>query len=54
MLEVGERRYQAHSREYDWLVPDLTLNTQGRYIPILPVVLVTPTPDGPAQRLVQT
>ena len=24
-------------------------NTRGRYIPILPVVLITATPDGPTQ-----
>ena len=26
--------------------PDLTRNTRGRYIPILPIVLVIITPDG--------
>ena len=40
-----------HSGEYDQLVPGLKQNTQGRYIPILPVVLITLTPDGPTWRL---
>ena len=42
-MEYGERRPQSHSGEYDWLDPDLTQNTQGRYILILPEVLITPT-----------
>ena len=29
-----------YDREYDWLGPDITLNTQGQYIPILLVVIV--------------
>ena len=42
-LEDGKRCSQPHSVEYDWLGPYLTQNTQGRYILILPVVLMTPT-----------
>ena len=53
-MEGGERLSQPHSGEYDWLGPDLTRNTRGRYIPILLIVLVTITLDGPAQRLIQT
>ena len=34
---------QPYSGEYNWLGPDLTLNTRGRYILIFPVVLITPT-----------
>ena len=41
-LEYGERRSQPYSDEYDWLGPDLTQNTRGRYILIFPVVLITP------------
>ena len=34
---------QAHPGEYDWLDPDLTQNTRGNYILILPAFLITPT-----------
>ena len=30
------------TKEYDWLGPDLTQNTQGWYILILPEVLIAP------------
>ena len=48
-MEDGERRSQPHSVEYDWLDPDLTRNTRGRYIPIFPVVLITTTPHVPTR-----
>ena len=32
-VEESYRRPQSHSAEYDWLGPDLTQNTRGRYIP---------------------
>ena len=41
-----ERRSQLYSRECDWLGPDLTRNTQGRYIPIFPVAAVMLTLPG--------
>ena len=40
-VEDGERRSQPYSREYDWLGPDLTLNTQGPYTLVLPEVFIT-------------
>ena len=39
-MEGGERILQLHPGEYDYLVPDLMQSTQGRYIFILPVVVV--------------
>ena len=45
-VEYGKRCPQLHSRKYDWLVPDRTKNTQGSYIPILPVVIIMLTPPG--------
>ena len=42
-MEDSGRRSQPYCREYDWLGPDLTQNTRGRYILILPAVLITPT-----------
>ena len=45
-MEGGERNFQSHSVEYYWLGPDLTQNTQGRYILILPVVVVMLTLPG--------
>ena len=42
-LDYGERNYQPYSREYDWLGPDLTRNTWGLYILILPGALITLT-----------
>ena len=41
-LVDSERDSHPHPREYNWLGPDLTRNTQGRYKHILPVVLITP------------
>ena len=35
-MEDGERRFQSHPIEYDWLGPDLTQNTQGHFILIFP------------------
>ena len=32
--------------EYDWLGPDLTQNTWGQYIPILPVLVFILTSIG--------
>ena len=49
-----ERNFQSHSRSYDRLGPDLTQNTWGRYILILPVVLATPTPASPAPEVLPT
>ena len=49
-MEGGKIRSQSHFREYYWLRPDLTLNTLGLHTPILPVVLITLTPDRPARR----
>ena len=43
-MEDGEKRSQSHSVEYDWLVPELAQNTQGRYILVLTAVLITPVP----------
>ena len=40
-MEDGERRSQSHYIEYDWLVPDLTQKSQGRYILIFPEVLIS-------------
>ena len=45
-MEGGKRRSQSHSRECDWLGPDLTQNRQGHYIPIFPVAVVILTPPG--------
>ena len=50
-MEDGERRSQSYYREYDWLGPYPTHNTQGRYTTILPVVLITTTPYSPVQNL---
>ena len=50
-MEGGERFSQSYPIEYDWLGPELTLNTWGRYILILPIVLVTLIPDGPAMEV---
>ena len=41
-MEDGEQISQSHSVEYDWLDPDLTLNTRGRYIFIFLVILIIP------------
>ena len=49
-VEYGEIYPQSNSGEYDWLVSNHTWNTRGRYIPIIPLVLITPTPYGPAWR----
>ena len=46
-MEDGKVRPQSHSGEYDWLVPELTRNTRGRHIPVLPVFLITPTRMDP-------
>ena len=45
-VEDGEIRSQSHSREYYWLGPYLTQNTQGLYIPLLPVEVDMLTPPG--------
>ena len=45
-VEGGKRRFQKHSREYEWLRSDLTLNTRGWYILIFPLVVVMLTPPG--------
>ena len=42
-MEYDEILSQSHYIEYDWLIPDLTWNTWGRYIPVFPVVLMTLT-----------
>ena len=42
-VEDVERLSQSCFREYYWLVPYLTQNTRGQYIPILQAVLITPT-----------
>ena len=42
-MEYGERHSQPYYREYDWLVPYVTQNTQGLYIRIFPEVLINPT-----------
>ena len=39
-MEGGERIPQLHPGEYDYLVLELMQSTQGRYIFILPVVVV--------------
>ena len=41
-MEDDERHYQPYSREYDWVGPDLTQNTRGRYILISLEFLITP------------
>ena len=41
-MEDGETRSQSHPVEYDWLGPDLTRNTRGRYILIFTTVLISP------------
>ena len=46
-MEDGQKRSQSHSVEYDWLGPELMLDTRGRYIPIFPVALITPTLYNP-------
>ena len=46
-MEDGERISQSDSGEHDWLGPDLTRNIQGRYILILPVVLINPVTIQP-------
>ena len=46
-MEDGERRSQPHSVERDWLGPDITQNTPGRYILVLSAVLVTPVTVHP-------
>ena len=51
-MEGDERLPQPHCGEYDLLGPDFMQNTRGWYIPILPLVLVTLTPDGPAWRFI--
>ena len=43
---MGERRPQSNSGEYVWLGSDVTRNTQGRYIPIFPRVVIMITPPG--------
>ena len=45
-VEDGEIRSQSYYREYDWLGPDTALNTQGQYILIFLVVLITLTKYG--------
>ena len=42
-VEHGARFYQSHSREYDWLCPEITRNKWGHYIIIPPEVLITLT-----------
>ena len=42
-MEDGERRSQPYYGEHYLLGPDFTQNTQGRYILIFPVVLITLT-----------
>ena len=46
-VKDGERRSQSHSKEYDWLGPDNTQNTRGKYILIFPEILMTLTPASP-------
>ena len=45
-MEGGERHSQSHSGEYYCLLPNLTWNTQGCYIPIFPVAVFIITPPG--------
>ena len=45
-MEDVERRSQSNSVEYDWLGPDLTRNTKGRYILIFLAVLISLTKYG--------
>ena len=45
-MEGGERPYQSYYGEYDWLDPELTRNTRGQYIPILPAEIVMLTLPG--------
>ena len=47
-VEDGKSRFQPHSREYDWLVPDLTRDTRERYITIFLAVLITAVTDRPS------
>ena len=42
-----KRCSQPHSREYDWLCPDLTQNTGGCYILISAEVLINPVTARP-------
>ena len=42
-VEDGERFSQSNSGEYYFLGQYPTLNTRGRYIPIYPVVIISPT-----------
>ena len=42
-MEYSERHPKSSFVEYDWLVQDLMQNTQGKYILILPVDLITIT-----------
>ena len=40
-VEDYERHSKPYLGKYAWLGPDLTQNTRGRYIPILPEVRIT-------------
>ena len=42
-MEDGKILPQKYSVEYDWLGPDPTRNTLGRYILILPALFITLT-----------
>ena len=42
-MEDGKILPQKYSVEYDWLGPDPTRNTLGRYILILPALFITST-----------
>ena len=45
-MEYDERSSQAHPREYDWLILDLTQNIPGQYILIFLAVLINPNQYG--------
>ena len=47
-VESFEGHSQPYSREYDWLGPDFTQNTQVCYILILPAVLINPVTVRPS------
>ena len=53
-VEYSKRCYQSHSGEYYLLDPYPTQNTWGRYIPIFPVFLITPTRAGPEWIFIRT
>ena len=47
---LSKRLSPSNSGEYDYLGLELTRNTRVRYIYILKLILINPTPYGPIQR----